>query len=89
MTQVFSRITRSRVAIEVGTHSPRMSRLLRGLGHEVIVANARQVKLISASSRKDDRLDAQTHLLHHVGGSYSFPAGCNCENGLVTRFLSA
>src|ERR1035437_8393110 len=30
----------------------------------------------------------QTHLLHHVGGSYSFPAGCNFENGLVTRFLS-
>ena len=29
-------------------------------GHEVIVADARQVKLISASSRKDDRLDAQT-----------------------------
>jgi len=29
-----------------------------------------------------------THLLHHVGGSYSFPAGCNFENGLVTRFLS-
>ena len=37
-----------------------MSRLLSSLGHEVIVANARQVKLISASSRKDDRLDAQT-----------------------------
>ena len=30
----------------------------------------------------------QTHLLHHVGGSYSFSAGCNFENGLVTRFLS-
>src|ERR1039457_1847640 len=29
-----------------------------------------------------------THLLHHVGGSCSFPAGCNFENGLVTRFLS-
>src|ERR1035437_8696984 len=29
------------------------------------------------------------HLLHHVGGSCSFPAGCNFENGLVTRFLSA
>jgi len=28
------------------------------------------------------------HLLHHVGGSYSFPAGCSFENGLVTRFLS-
>jgi len=34
--------------------------LLRSLGHELIVANPRQVKLISESSRKDDRLDAQT-----------------------------
>jgi hypothetical protein len=32
--------------------------------------------------------ELKTHLLHHVGGSYSFPAGCNFENGLVTRFLS-
>ena len=37
-----------------------MSGLLSSFGHEVIVANARQVKLISSSSRKDDRLDAQT-----------------------------
>ncbi len=28
----------------------------------------------------------QTHLQHHVGGSYSFPASCSFENGLVTRF---
>jgi uncharacterized protein YjbI with pentapeptide repeats len=37
-----------------------------------------------------DRLhaDLQTHLLHHVGGSCSFPAGCDFENGLVTRCLS-
>ena len=49
-----------RIALETGTHSPWVSRLLKDLGHEVIVANARQVKLISASSRKDDRLDAQT-----------------------------
>jgi transposase len=48
-----------RIAIEVGTHSPWLSRLLSSLGHEVIVANARQVQLISASSRKDDRMDAQ------------------------------
>jgi len=48
------------MALEVGTHSPWLSRWLERLGHEVIVANARQVKLISASSRKDDRLDAQT-----------------------------
>src|ERR1035437_2846798 len=30
-----------------------------------------------------------THLLHHAGGSGPFPIGCNFENGLVTRFLSA
>jgi len=50
----------SRIALEVGTHSPWLSRLLAGLGHEVIVANARQLQLISASSRKDDRVDAET-----------------------------
>jgi len=48
-----------RVAIEVGTHSPWVSRLLKSFGHEVIVANARQVQLISHSSRKNDRMDAQ------------------------------
>jgi transposase len=60
MTQEFGSLSRCRIAIEVGTHSPWVSRLLRGLGHEVIVANPRQVKLISASSRKDDRIDART-----------------------------
>jgi transposase len=60
MNQTFGAMQRCRIAIEVGGHSPWVSRLLKGMGHEVIVANARQVKLISASSRKDDRLDAQT-----------------------------
>jgi transposase len=60
LLQVFGPMKRSRVALEVGTHSPWVSRLLSSLGHETIVANARQVRLISASSRKDDRLDAQT-----------------------------
>lgn len=49
-----------RIALEVGTHSPWVSRLLASFGHEVIVANARQVKLISQSTRKDDKLDART-----------------------------
>ncbi len=31
---------RCRIALEIGTHSPWISRLLSGLGHEVIVANA-------------------------------------------------
>jgi transposase len=59
LAKVFA-IRGCRVAIEVGTHSPWVSRLLESLGHEVIVANPRQVKLISSSSRKDDRMDAET-----------------------------
>jgi len=34
--------------------------LLSELGHAVIVANARKVRLIGESRKKDDRLDAQT-----------------------------
>jgi transposase len=59
MTQKFAGMRRCRIAMEVGTHSPWLSRLLTGLGFEVIVANARQVQLISASSRKNDRMDAR------------------------------
>jgi transposase len=60
MRQLFGALGRCRIALEVGTHSPWVSRLLKSLGHEVIVANARQVKLIGQSTRKDDRLDART-----------------------------
>ena len=60
MTETFGALGRARIAIEVGTHSPWVSRLLRSFGHAVIGANPRQVKLITESSRKDDRLDAQT-----------------------------
>ena len=58
--EVFGRMPRSRIALEIGTHSPWISRLLSELGHEVIVANARKVRLIGESRKKDDRLDAQT-----------------------------
>jgi transposase len=61
VAQKFSGMGRCRIAMEVGTHSPWLSRLLSKLGFEVIVANARQVQLISASSRRNDRMDA--HLL--------------------------
>ena len=40
MHQIFSRIPRSRIALETGTHSPWVSRQLTQLGHEVIVAHA-------------------------------------------------
>ena len=57
---VFGGMPRSRIALETGMHSLWVSRLLRGLGHEVIVAHARNVRLIGESRKKDDRLDAQT-----------------------------
>src|SRR5277367_4532500 len=60
MGEVFGAMPRSRIALEIGTHSPWISRLLSELGHEVIVANARKVRLIAESRKKDDRLDAQT-----------------------------
>jgi len=60
MCEAFQRMPRSRIALETGTHSPWVSRVLSELGHEVIVAHARNVRLIGESRRKDDRLDART-----------------------------
>jgi len=60
MKQVFGKMPRSRMALETAAHSPWVSRLLTALGHEVIVAHARNVRLIGESRRKDDRLDART-----------------------------
>jgi transposase len=60
MKEVFGRMPRSRMALETGTHSPWVSRVLTGLGHEVIVAHAQRVHLITKSRRKNDRLDART-----------------------------
>ena len=58
--EVFGKIPPSRVALESGTHSPWISRQLARLGHDAIVAHARNVRLIGDSSRKDDQLDART-----------------------------
>src|SRR6202158_5867239 len=60
MKQIFEKIPRSLIALETGTHSPWLSRLLRELGHEGLVAHAQKVELISKSNRKDDRHDART-----------------------------
>ena len=60
IARVFGAMPRCRIALETGTHSPWVSRLLSELGHEVIVAHARNVRLIGESRKKDDRLDAQT-----------------------------
>src|SRR5579862_3241426 len=60
MKQVFCSMPRCRIAMETGTHSPWVSRMLTALGHEVIVGHAQKVRLNRKSRRKDDRLDART-----------------------------
>lgn len=56
----FPSTTHCQIVIEVGTRSPWISRLLRGLGHEVIVANAGRVRMIYDNNNKNDRVDART-----------------------------
>lgn len=48
----------SRIALEVGSHSPWISRFLKSLKHEVLVANPRKMRAIYANTRKSDELDA-------------------------------
>jgi transposase len=48
-----------RIALECGTHSPWVSRLLTALGHQVIVANPRKIPAITGSESKNDRNDAE------------------------------
>jgi transposase len=50
---------RQRIAMECGTHSPWVSRQLKKLGHQVIVANARKLRAISQNESKNDRADAE------------------------------
>ena len=55
----FGTIGPKTIAIETGTHSPWVSRLLSSLGHEVIVANSRKLRLIYENRTKSDRVDAE------------------------------
>ena len=48
-----------RVAMEAGTHSIWVSEQIRELGHEVMVANVRELRAISHSDRKSDKVDAE------------------------------
>lgn len=48
-----------RVVLEVGTHSPWMSRVIENAGHELIIANPRRVRLIAENDSKTDEVDAE------------------------------
>lgn len=58
--EILGAMPRSRIALETGTHSPWVSRLLKELGHEPSWHTRAAYGLIGESRRKDDRLDART-----------------------------
>lgn len=58
LREVFAR-SRCRVVLEVGTHSPWVSRLLCELGHEVLVANPSAMYGARRRRKRNDRLDAE------------------------------
>ena len=55
----FEGLAPTRIALEVGGHSAWVSELLKELGHDVLVANARRLRMIFQSDSKNDRLDAE------------------------------
>lgn len=59
LTRQFENVDHARIALEVGGQSAWIADLLEGLGHEVIVANARELQSISHSPRKSDPRDAE------------------------------
>jgi transposase len=65
LERALARFEPSRVILEVGTHSPWVSRLVTRLGHETVVANPRRVRLIAENDSKSDDFDAE--LLARLG----------------------
>lgn len=59
LRRVFGAIAPTKIAIEVGTHSAWVMRVLTSLGHTVVVANARRVALISKNKRKNNHIDGE------------------------------
>lgn len=74
--ELLTGLPRMRIVVETGTHSNWVARLATRLGHEVIVAQARRLRMIYENPSKSDAIDAQmlaeigsthAHLLHPVG----------------------
>lgn len=59
---------RMRVVIETGVHANWVARLVERLGHEVLVAQARRLRMIYENPRKSDAVDAQ--MLAQVGSTH-------------------
>jgi transposase len=59
LQSLFARFSPREVALEVGGHSPWVSRLAESQGIRATVANARKLSLITRNERKNDRADAE------------------------------
>jgi transposase len=59
LQEFFGKLKSCMVVMEAGSHSPWVSRLLEGMGHQVLVVDPRRLKLISQSDSKNDRADAR------------------------------
>lgn len=55
----FGKMEPCRVALEAGTHSRWVSKILEELGHEVLVGNPRKLRVIWDSNEKGDNRDAE------------------------------
>ena len=66
---LFTEIPKSKIVMESSGSSPWVSRLARSHGHEVIVADARKLRVIWDTPRKNDRRDAL--ILAQAGASES------------------
>jgi len=59
LTRLFERYPGARIVLEASTPARWITKLAESLGHEVIVANPRNIPLITQSQRKNDRNDAR------------------------------
>ncbi len=79
LQKYFGALSPCRIALEAGTHSGWVSRLLESMGHEVLVGNPRKLRVIWDSDEKTDKRDAEVlariarldprllHPIHHRG----------------------
>ena len=85
---MFEGKVKMRIALEAGAHSPWISRLLAEMGHEVIVANPRNLRMISESDSKNDPADARLLArLAHVGPELLSPIQQRSEKTQVDLAL--
>jgi transposase len=59
IAEFFQALAGARVVMEVETHSAWIREIVAGCGHEVLVANPRQMEGPKRRKRKNDRIDAQ------------------------------